>query len=37
MVLSAKKKDIITGKKTFASLDFDFFRDQLKFTFRKRP
>jgi len=37
LALSAKKKDINTRKKILASLEFDFFRVQLKFAFRIWP
>jgi len=32
-----KKKDISTDEKMFSTLEFDFFRVQLKFAFRIRP
>jgi len=37
LALNAKKKDKNTDEKVFASLEFDYFRVQLKLAFRIRP
>jgi len=37
LALRVKKNDKSTDEKVFVSHEFDFFRVQLKFTFRIRP